>query len=352
LKAWALEAGFDRVGVATLASSANGEALRDWLDKGYQAGMQYLERNFDRRIDARSSLAGAKSVLCVALQYAPAADAAEEGDLWPGVARYARGQDYHRVMEKRLRALGRRVEESFPGARTRSYVDTGPLLERELAACAGLGAVGKNTLLLHPEAGSYFLLGELLLTLDLEPDPPIADLCGSCTACLDACPTGAFPAPFVLDSRRCISYLTIEHRGDIPAEMREQLEGWIFGCDICQEVCPWNADPTPARDAAFSTPESRRDLSLVELLGMSRDDYLEAFRGSPMKRARLDGLSRNAALALAHRRRSDAIDALLTAAADDREPVVAEHARWAAERLTALGETPGPESEAEPPHLG
>ncbi len=297
LKGWAIEAGFDFAGVASLEPSANGEAFRRWLGRGDHADMEYMGRRVELRLDPSAVLEGSRSALCVALRYAPHADESNvSGDLWPRVARYARGRDYHDVMGERLAALGRRIDSAFPGERTRWYVDTGPLLERELAARAGLGAVGKNTMLLHPAHGSYFLLGELLLTLDLSPDLPIADLCGSCTRCLDACPTGALPEPYRLDSNRCLSYWTIEHRGEFsPAADALVAEGgWVFGCDICQEVCPWNASPGPVGHPELAVADGRRGLRLADLVSMSREGYLAAFRGSPLKRAKLDGLRRNA----------------------------------------------------------
>ena len=293
LKDWAIAAGFDRAGVAALEPAEHGKAYRRWLERGDHAGMAYMARGVEKRLDPRVLLPGARSALCVALQYWPLAGEAEpQGDLWPRVARYARGRDYHDVMGERLERLGERIRAAFPDCATRPYVDTGPLLERELAARAGLGAIGKNTLLLHPEGGSWFLLGELLLTLDLGPDLQLADLCGSCTRCLEACPTGALPAPYRLDARRCISYWTIEHRGDFPAGV--ELAGWVFGCDICQEVCPWNAAPAAADHAELRLPEARRELDLAGLLGLAREEYVERFRGSPMKRAKLEGLQRNA----------------------------------------------------------
>jgi epoxyqueuosine reductase len=298
LKSWALEAGFDLAGVAALESSAHGESFRRWLERGDHAGMAYMERRVELRLSPADILPGARSVLCVGLRYWPLGGESEpEGDLWPRVARYARGRDYHQVMGERLAGLGERVERRWPGESTRWYVDTGPILERELAARAGLGAVGKNTLLLHPQAGSWFLLGELFSTLDLAPDLPFADLCGSCTRCLEACPTGALPEPYRLDSSRCLSYWTIEHRGEFPVPVAESVAaaGWVFGCDVCQEVCPWNAAPPAAEQPAFSLPEERRGLTLAALAGLAEEDYRERFRGSPMKRAKLAGLRRNAA---------------------------------------------------------
>jgi epoxyqueuosine reductase len=311
LKTWALEAGFDRVGIARVDRPAHGDAFLRWLEEGRQAGMGYLERRVEERLDPARLVAGANSVLCVALRYQVAQDESIEGDLWPRVARYARGDDYHELLGRRLDALAARVEAAFPGTVTRPYVDTGPVLEREWAARAGLGAVGKNTNLLHPEDGSYFVLGELFLGLDLEPDAPFADLCGSCTACLDACPTGALLAPYVLDSRLCISYWTIEHRGELSDDAARGNGDWVFGCDVCQEVCPWNRRRhalAPAEHPEMALPAARRHLDLAGLLALSREEYVERFRGSPMKRARLDGLQRNAAAALANRGRQTSVE--------------------------------------------
>ena len=249
LKSWALEAGFDRAGVADLEPLEHGEALVRWLDRGDQAGMEYLGRRVEARLDPSRIFPGARSVLCVALQYHPLyiedgeRQPEPKGDLWRRVARYARGQDYHDVMGERLRVLEDRIRAAFPGCETRRYVDTGPVLERELAARAGLGAVGKNTMLLHPEGGSWFLLGELFLSLDLAPDQPLADLCGSCTRCLEACPTGALPEPYRLDSNRCISYWTIEHRGPLPPEARRMVGGGSSGATSARRSAPG----TPSR---------------------------------------------------------------------------------------------------------
>lgn len=305
LKTWAVEAGFDRAGIASLEpgpGAAAGETFRRWLARGDQAGMQYLERRVEVRMDPASLLPGASSAICVALQYWPLAGEPEpEGDLWPRVARYARGLDYHELMLARLQGLAGRVRAAFPGCTTRPYVDTGPILERDLAARAGLGAIGKNTMLLHPDAGSWFLLGELLLTLDLAPDVPIADLCGSCTRCLEACPTGALREPYRLDSNLCISYWTIEHRGDFPAGAGELLGDWVFGCDICQEACPWNADPVGGDHPELGVPSQRRNLGLLDLASLDRERYTELLRGSPLKRPKLEGLQRNARAVLRNR---------------------------------------------------
>jgi epoxyqueuosine reductase len=338
LKTWALEAGFDRAGVAALDPLEHGEALVRWLDRGDQAGMDYLGRRLEARLDPSRIFPGARSVLCVALQYHPLQKEDGErqpeprGDLWRRVARYARGKDYHDVMGARLAALEERVWEAFPGCETRRYVDTGPVLERELAARAGMGAVGKNTMLLHPQGGSWFLLGELFLGLDLAPDAPLTDLCGSCTLCLEACPTGALPEPYRLDSNRCISFWTIEQRGALPPEVRRMVGGWVFGCDVCQEVCPWNAEPPGAVHPEMELPPERAELDLARLLRLPREEYVERFRGSPMKRAKLEGLQRNAAVAMGNRLESRYAGPLAEALRE-AEPLVRGHAAWALGRI-------------------
>lgn len=338
LKRWALDAGFDGVGVASVGRSRDGSAFCEWLERGDHAGMEYMQRRLEVRLDPSHLFEGVRSVLCVAMQYDPLVGASDpSADLWPWVARYARGRDYHGVMEKRLRSVARLVEAAFPGCGWRLYVDTGPVLERELAAGAGLGAVGKNTNLLHPERGSWFLLGELFLTLEMAPDSGLADLCGSCTRCLEACPTGALPEAYRLDSNRCISYWTIEHRGVIPEAIRSSLGQWVFGCDICQEVCPLNADLAARDHPEFRLPPERAEVDLSQLLLLDRREYLERFQGSPMKRAKLEGLQRNAAIAMGNSGNL-AYRPVLVAALERQEPLVRRHAAW------ALGELGGEES--------
>jgi epoxyqueuosine reductase len=352
LKAWALEAGFDRVGVATLGPVERGGLYLRWLDRGDHAGMGWLAERAEERLDPRKVLPGARSVLCVALVYHPLAAAGDggdpatvpepEGDLWPRVARYARGRDYHNLMGKRLRRLARRLSEEWPGAGTRVAVDTAPVLERELAARAGLGAQGKNTCLLSREAGSWFLLGELLTTLDLAPDDPVADLCGRCTRCLEACPTGALPEPYRLDANRCISYWTIEHRGSVPEPVRPLLGDWVFGCDVCQEVCPWNlrwegrgdrGGRRPAHHPDLALPPRRAELDLAGLLGLDRAGYAERFQGSAMQRARLEGLQRNAALAMGNRGDGAYVPALARCLEGGGEASVRASAAWSLGRI-------------------
>ncbi len=335
LVGWALEAGFDRAGVAPLGPSEHAVALDAWLGRGDEGGLAWMRRRREARLDPASLLDGARSALCVALQYHPLDGAREpRGDLWEGVARYARGEDYHLVMEEGLRRLGERIESAYPGTRSRTYVDTGPVLERELAQRAGLGAIGKNTNLLHPEGGSWFLLGELLLTLELESDSAWGDLCGTCTACLEACPTGALPEPYRLDSRRCISYWTIEHRGPFPEAVRPAMGQWVFGCDVCQEVCPINESAGAGSEPRLRIPDERAELDLEALSSLDRDQYVERFRRSPMKRAKLHGLKRNVAVAMGNRAEARYIPALrdLLSSEDEAEEV-RSHAAWALGRI-------------------
>jgi epoxyqueuosine reductase len=326
VKARALALGFDDVAVGPADPPEHGAAFERWLDAGHAGEMSYLERGRADRLDPGRLLAGCRSVVAVALAYGPR----EESPGWSGIARYARGRDYHDVMRPRLAALVAALREAGgPDVRSRAAVDTSAVLERDLAARAGLGWIGKNTNLLHPSRGSYVFLGIVLTTAELTFDVPAPDRCGSCTACLDACPTEAFVAPYVLDARRCIAYLTIEHRGDIDARWRGRLGGWLFGCDVCQEVCPWNRKAPPAREPALAPvgPPPAAE----EVLGMDEATFRERFRDSPLKRARRSGLARNAALVLS-RRTEPATLAALRRACTDGDPVVATAARWAVEQ--------------------
>jgi epoxyqueuosine reductase len=237
-------------------------------------------------------LPGAQSVICVALNYYQGDTTADSS--WSPVARYAWGSDYHSVITPRLAELAAHLAEAG-GAASKGYVDTGPVLERDLAARAGLGWIGKNTMLLHPELGSWFFIGALLTTAALDVDEPLADRCGSCRACLDACPTQAFVAPYVLDARRCISYLTIEHRGAIDPALEDALGSWQFGCDICQSVCPWNRKAPPTREPSFrpSAPYP----GAARIVEMSDEELRARFHGTALTRAKPAGLRRNAAIA-------------------------------------------------------
>ena len=303
IKEQAAKLGFAACGVTAAGPIETHPHLLRWLDNGYQAEMAWMARPdaVKKRADPRAVMPEARSVVCVALHYRTAEpwDEAELGQ----VARYARGLDYHDVLSGRLRDLLRWIQETTP-CQGRVYVDTGPLLERDLARRAGLGWIGKNTMLMSRELGSYFLLGELLLDIELGYDRPhIEQYCGSCTRCLDACPTDAFVAPFVLDANRCISYHTIENRKMAPGELRESFGDWIFGCDICQQVCPWNhkSQAHSEEPELWSRPEMP---SLLEWLLLPQEEFSKRLKGSPLKRTKRRGMRRNAAGALRRRRRA------------------------------------------------
>jgi epoxyqueuosine reductase len=294
VKARAAALGFARTGIGPADPPEHGAAFQAWLDAGYAGTMSYLARGRADRLDPQRLLPGARSVVAVALSHG---DGREDDPSWSPVARYARGRDYHEVMRPRLERLAGFLREAAgDGTATRVAVDTSAVLERDLAARAGLGWMGKNTNLLSPGLGSYFLIGIVLTTAVLEPDAPVADRCGTCTACLEACPTRAFVAPYILDARRCISYLTIEHRGEIPEDLRGALHGWVFGCDVCQEVCPWNRKASAPRDPDLAPAGSFGDVN--DLLDLDDAGFRERFGGSAIRRTKRSGLQRNAALVL------------------------------------------------------
>ncbi|HEY2993346.1 MAG TPA: tRNA epoxyqueuosine(34) reductase QueG [Methylomirabilota bacterium] len=325
VKARALELGFDRVAVGPAEAIPHAEAFERWLDAGYGEGMEWMGETRAERLEPGRLLPGVRSAVVVALHYGPRSD----DPSWDVVSRYARGADYHDVMRPRLHVLRDYLKEAA-GADCRASLDTSAVLERDLAAAAGLGWIGKNTNLIAPRAGSYFFIGTVLTTAELVADGPVADHCGTCTACLDACPTEAFTAPWVLDARRCLAYLTIEHRGDVPDAWKPHVRDWLFGCDVCQEVCPWNRKAPPARDAALSP--SAPLPALGTLLAMDDAAFRDTFRGTAMSRAKRAGLARNAALVLGNRGEVAAAPALREALTDP-DVGVRKAAVWALARL-------------------
>jgi len=334
IKAQAYGLGFDLVGITTLGPATTADAFDAWLERGYAGEMTYMPRTAEKRRDARLPFEGATTAIVVAMNY---------GGKEPSgpVARYARGDDYHDVLLDRLTRLHRWIDtQTGRSVRGKPYVDTGPLLERDLARRAGLGWFGKNTTLINPRVGSFFFLGALLVDLALDADAPFeTDHCGTCRRCLDACPTGALVEPYVLDSTTCISYLTIELKGPIPEALRAQIGDLVYGCDICQEVCPWNEKfALPLRENAFrprSNLEQKDARTLArDLLSMSDEEFRTAFKGSPMKRAKLRGLKRNAAVVLGNVGSSDDVQSLV-AALGDPEPLVREHVVWALARIAS-----------------
>ena len=325
--------GFDLAGIAVLGPVETADAFDAWVARGFAGEMHYLPRAAAKRRDTRLPVPGTSSAVVVAMNY---------GGTRPtgSIARYARGDDYHDVMLRKLGELHRWIEEEVgEPVGGKAYVDTGPILERDLARRAGLGWFGKNTNLINPRIGSFFFLGALLLDLDLQPDTPFeADRCGSCTRCLDACPTGAFAEPWTLDATQCISYITIEAKGAIPEPLRERLGTLIYGCDICQDVCPWNVRfASDLAEPALASRDGTDDPDLAELLTLDDDAFRGRFRGSAIKRAKRRGLARNVAIALGNRRDPADVPALAHALLSDPEPLVRAHAASALGRFVGHG---------------
>ena len=357
IKRFASEVGFDLAGVAGVAEIPENRFFPQWIAEGYAGEMSYLERRNEAGELKRASLANvapwARSVVVCALNYSSdqpySTHAGTTSQGW--ISRYAWTKcDYHDVVLDRLRALEASLlktctEQGISAPRTWCYVDTGPVIERIFAKYAGIGWIGKNTCVLNEQLGSWLFLGVMLTSLELAPDFPVPDRCGSCTRCLDACPTNAFPAPYQLDATRCISYLTIEKRGSIPEELRDGIGRQIFGCDICQDVCPWNR-----KAPLTTTPELEARPQLVNpdlawLARLSVDEFREIFRGSPVKRARFNGLRRNVAIAMGNSGDGRFLP-LLEELTRDNDAMVAEHARWAGQRLrlaTAIKNPPDEE---------
>ncbi|HJP31421.1 MAG TPA: tRNA epoxyqueuosine(34) reductase QueG [Candidatus Latescibacteria bacterium] len=330
--------GFDLVGITSADPLEAAEFNARWVAQGYAGQMGWLERNLEKRADPRQLVPGARSVICLGMYYDPpgAAEGADgDAGLAGRMARYARGDDYHDLIKSRLAGLWESLlAEADHDISGRYYVDTAPVLERELAARAGLGWWGKNTVLIHRRGGSYFLLAELITTAALEIDAPATDHCGSCTRCLDACPTEAFPEPYVLDARRCISYLTIELKGSIPEDLRHGMGDWLLGCDICQDVCPWNRRSASTREPAFHARAGLDPVNLLELIRMDRDAFNERFRRNPAKRPKRRGMLRNAAVALGNSgQRDEAVPVLVGVLQNEEEPLVRAHAAWALGKL-------------------
>jgi epoxyqueuosine reductase len=328
----AVRLGFARVGIAPAVPPPRQEIFHAWLDRGFAGAMRdWLERHATLRADPAQLLPGVRSVIMLATDHAigPLATSLPSGPGRGLVARYAWGDDYHDLLRSRVNALAAWLERRVPGCRTRGVVDSAPLAEREFAWLAGLGWFGKNTMLIDPRAGSYFLLTALLTDLDLPAAVPVqVDHCGTCTACLDACPTQAFVEPRLLDASRCLSGLTIEDHGPIPEPLRTGLGDWVFGCDICQEVCPWNRHATGSSEPAFQPRAGETTLSLAELLRLDEPAFRRRFRGSPLLRAKRRGLLRSAAIVLGNRPDPDSALALVAAAADG-DPVVRCAVAWA-----------------------
>ena len=334
IKEEAQKLGLGLVGISPVKPSRHEEFFSDWLRKGFGGELGYLKRTEELRRDPTKLVPWARSVVSVGMNYGTAFPRPRELHGKRGwISRYAWGDDYHDILKERLESLLGKVREISPGpVQGRAFVDSGPVLERELAGVAGIGWIGKNTHLISPRRGSWFFLGELFLDLELNYDRPIRERCGKCDLCLKACPTGAFLGPYILDARRCISYLTIELKGAIPRHLRPLLGNHIFGCDICQEICPYNVKARPSTESAFEPRKGLYAPELIGLLSLGEEEFRRRFRGSPIRRAKRRGFLRNVAVALGNSGSPQAVPALALAL-HDNEPLVRGHAAWALGRI-------------------
>jgi epoxyqueuosine reductase len=351
LISFAHDLGFDSCRVAACAPPAHADEFRAWLRQGAAGEMGYMERSEEKRCDPDKVLPGARSIIVVALNYFQG-DATHPpsqsfgvasravGPATGRIARYAWGDDYHDVIRTKLEKIDNFLRDF--GGEQKCYVDTGPILERDHAAQAGIGWHGKSTVLIDERLGTWFFLAEILTTLQLSPDKPVQDRCGTCERCVTACPTGAITAPHRLDPRRCISYLTIELKGAIPLELRPLIGNRIFGCDDCLDACPWNRFAQVSRETAFSARRSTTGMSLREYLELTDAQFRTLFRNSPIQRIKRRGFLRNVCVALGNVGGVADLSAL-KGAASDPDKLIAEHAAWAIERIRERCEMPAPE---------
>ncbi len=332
IQARAHRLGFELVGIIPAAQSETIARYQQWIENGYAGKMRYLERHLPLKTDVRQLLAEAKSVISLAMNYytldppKPLAEDPARGQ----ISRYAWGDDYHDIIRQRLSELVDFIKQTAETElQTRVCVDTAPIIEREYAQKAGIGWIGKNTNLIHWRSGSWYFLAEVLASIALEPEtPPLRGSCGTCTRCIEACPTDAIVEPNLLDSRRCISYLTIELKERIPKAFRSKMGNLIYGCDICQEVCPWNSKAVPTDDPAFQPRDGNLTPTLLSLIGMTQQEFSQKFKGSPIKRAKRRGFLRNVLVAIGNWGEQRAVPALKKALTDD-ESLVRSHAAWA-----------------------
>lgn len=341
IKLWGRALGFQQVGIADTELGAAEAHLLKWLAQGRHGEMDYMAAHGTRRSHPAELVPGTLRVISVRMDYWPKDAATAEALLQDPdrgyIARYALGRDYHKLIRARLQKLADRIETAVGPFRYRVFTDSAPVLEKPLAQKAGLGWVGKHTNLLDRDAGSWFFLGELYTDLPLPTDAPVADHCGTCQACIDICPTRAIVAPYELDARRCISYLTIESKSPIPVELRPLIGNRIFGCDDCQLVCPWNRFAQPTAEPDFAPRHGLDAPALVELFGWREEEFLKRTEGSAIRRAGYEGWLRNIAVALGNAPRNTAIVGALQARADHASALVQEHVQWALERQKSAG---------------
>lgn len=334
IKTWGRELGFQQVAITDTHLDKAADRLNQWLDKGYQGGMAWMAEHGEKRYIPEKLVPGTLRVISARMDYLPANSnmiAVLKQDDLAYISRYALGRDYHKVIRKRLATLAAQIESQIPNSITqRPFVDSAPVMEKPLAEKAGLGWIGKNTLLIHSKAGSWFFLGEIYTSLPLPVDKPVQpDRCGTCNACLKVCPTDAFPKPYVLDARRCISYLTIEHQGSIPEEFRQPMGNRVFGCDDCQAICPWNRYAKASTEVGF-LPRHQLDSSrLVDLFLWSEEEFLQRTAGSPIRRIGYERWLRNLAIGLGNAKQSEEVTQALTQRRDHPSALVREHVEWA-----------------------
>jgi len=336
IKLWGREIGFDAVAIAGIDLAEDEARLLDWLGRGWHGEMEYMARHGARRARPAELVPGTASIVTARLNY----DCADARDAWEVledperafVSRYAMGRDYHKVLRAKLQALADRMTAELGTFHYRVFTDSAPVMEVSLAAQSGLGWRGKHTLLLSRDAGSLFFLGELFVSLDLARDAPVANHCGTCERCIAVCPTQAIVAPYQLDARRCVSYLTIEHKGSIPVELRPLMGNRIYGCDDCQLVCPWNKYAKASDDPDFAVRNHLDDMSLVELFAWTEEEFNRRFEGSAIRRIGHEGWLRNVAVALGNAPTSTAVVGALALRSEHPSPLVREHVRWALER--------------------
>lgn len=332
IKKWGVELGFQEVSFTDIDLSKYEHHLKDWIDRNYHGAMSYMAENHDKRCHPEQLVPGTIRVVCVRMDYALDSEDSLESMQNTGkayVSRYARGRDYHKLIRKRLQKLARRIQDVAGPFGYRAFVDSAPVLERALAEKSGMGWIGKNTMLINKQAGSWFFLGELFTDLPLPVDEQVSDHCGSCSSCLDICPTNAFVKPNLLDATRCISYLTIELRTSIPVEFRKLMGNRIYGCDDCQIVCPWNKFSKPTDEKDFTPRHNLDDAQLVDLFGWSEREFLNRTEGSAIRRIGYDCWLRNIAIALGNAPSSKAIDRALRARLNNVSDMVNEHIEWA-----------------------
>ena len=336
IKSWGREIGFQAVAIGDIDLSAAEPRLKAWLEQGLHGEMHYMSRHGTRRSRPAELIPGTVSVVCARLDYR-SAEARDEAAVLADpdrafISRYALGRDYHKVLRSRLGRLAERIAAAIQPFNYRVFTDSAPVMEVELARKAGLGWRGKHTLLLSRDAGSYYFLGEIFTDLPLPADQPVTEHCGSCERCMTVCPTGAIVAPYVLDARRCISYLTIEHPGPIPEPLRPLIGNRVYGCDDCQLTCPWNRFAQSSGEADFAVREGLDDAALVELFAWSRADFEERLAGSAIRRIGYERWLRNLATGLGNAGDREAAVRALRSRLDDPSPLVREHVAWALAR--------------------